>query len=122
MSVTEPEPGEVMEDPHADDGDDARVIIVDTYDERQDEFRVTWDYNQNPVHVYDFEGNDQYPPEARVVGAVYLESLRDAGYSWASMSAEEIQRAVAEESTIRVYHFPAPRLEYVEVDGSVAYQ
>ncbi len=114
------QPGEIARVSNADESD-TKVMVLEVYETRQDEKRVKWDFNQNPVYVYDYDENQAYDPSAPVVGAVYLDALKKRGLSWASMSVEDV-RAEIEGGTLREYHFPLPRLDAVDAEGSVAYQ
>lgn len=97
------------------DGETKAVYVTRVLDERQDEFRVRWDYNKDPVYVYDYEDNAEYPPDSPVVGVVFIENLeRVMGENeWATVAVEDVREQI-ESGLLSEYHFPAPRLEPVE--------
>jgi len=107
----------------ADDQEDLSVgdVVIDLEDERPnpaavvnlpptraDEWDARWSRGE-PVTVV--EDNPEYPADAAVVEAVYLDRLREEYPAWAGYSA--IRLVELNEREVSHYAFPRPRLQRV---------
>lgn len=92
-------------------GDEVIVVAVNE-DERIDEKTARYDYNKNPISVYELEqenGND-WPPDDPVVTVVYPNIVEDRLGS-ADVSVEDEIIPAIEQRRLKPYYFPLSRLK-----------
>lgn len=87
------------------------VFVVKGMETRIDEQVATYDYNKNPIYVYDMEKDKEYncSPEDEAIMVVYPDILEDR-FGSKSMSPEKVANLV-EQKKIKPYYFPESRLE-----------
>lgn len=87
------------------------VFVVKSMETPINEQVATYDYNKNPVTVYDMEQDKDYEmdPEDEAVMVVYPNVLADR-FGDDAMDAEEVADLV-DRKKIKPYYFPASRLE-----------
>lgn len=87
------------------------VFVVKRMETTIDEQVATYDYNKNPIYVYEMEKDKEYDcsPDDEAIMVVYPDILEDR-FGSNSMSAEEVAELV-DKNKIKPYYFPASRLE-----------
>jgi len=104
MSIT---PGELAEDVLTDE----EVFVVEKTGKTVSEQVATYDYNKNPVTVYDMEVDKEYDCEEddEAITVVYPSAL-EKRFGTLEVTVEEVKEKI-ESKKIKPYYFPSSRLE-----------
>lgn len=105
-SPTQLSPGDLAHDIENDDD----LLIIEIADEKAGEKVVTYDYNQNPVTVADY--NEDCDPDETVISGVYLSTLVKIFGEWENQRFEYVKDEVLSRNLS--YSFPLSRLEFKE--------
>lgn len=90
---------------------EVRVFVVELLEELAGEYVVTYNYDKSPKFVSDFESNEGYSEDDRVVNVVYVDSFPD-GVDVGGVSLGRVEGLV-DDREVRLYQLPVSRLNTV---------
>lgn len=105
------DPSEFVGDVWLDVENGEMVFVVELLEELAGEYVVTYNYDTSPKFVSDFESNEDYSEEDRVVDAVYVDSISD-GVDVDDLSVSQVEELV-ENREVKLYQLPVSRLGVV---------